>query len=421
MTSAIIVKYVLLYKLIFMSKLLWAKVYYQDKFAGYLQQEPGQRYVFTYDQSYLTSSSPAIAYTLPLQKTPHISEQALHPFFDNLVAEGWLETAQRRLLGKRTASRFELLLAFGNDCAGAVSIIDPEPAQLHTDKIEKSDQANLAIMQNRASLSGIQPKLLLIKEKQKFRLAQLGEISTHIAKLPSLNISDIVYNEWLTLHACQALLPNDDFVVADLTELPGICEQALIIKRFDRAEDSQKIHFEEFNQLLNLDTIEKYDGAYKDMADFIYQNKLCLRSDVYRLFKRILAGLLTGNTDMHFKNFAMFNNEQGLRLTPNYDQVSAAIYKPYQYVALRIDNVADRIIKQLKAKNIIALGQEFGLNDEVIMMAISEIQNRLGAAKQAVVDANQHHTLMRDNIINFMEKRWQETFSSIGQLLSKKR
>jgi serine/threonine-protein kinase HipA len=54
----------------------------------------------------------------------------LHPFFDNLVVEGWLETAQMRLLGKHQVNRFELLLAFGQDLAGAVSVIDQEPAHL---------------------------------------------------------------------------------------------------------------------------------------------------------------------------------------------------------------------------------------------------------------------------------------------------
>ncbi len=33
-----------------MAKLLWGKVYYQDQFAGYLRQEPGERYTFQYDE-----------------------------------------------------------------------------------------------------------------------------------------------------------------------------------------------------------------------------------------------------------------------------------------------------------------------------------------------------------------------------------
>ncbi|OGT51092.1 MAG: hypothetical protein A3E84_04560 [Gammaproteobacteria bacterium RIFCSPHIGHO2_12_FULL_42_13] len=403
-----------------MSILLWGKVYYQDKYAGILRQEPGDRYVFTYDQDYLKNKYPVIANAFPLINTSFIFEQSLPPFFDNLVAEGWLEAAQRKLLGRRAATRFELLLAFGQECAGAVSVIDPKPVPLHTENIIKTDQATLALVRHRASLSGVQPKLLLVKEKKHFRLAKQGEISTHIAKLPSHTIDDIIDNEWLTLAAGRSLLPDDDFVETEFSDIPGICDKALVIKRFDRTSTGEKIHFEEFNQLLNLSAIEKYDGAYKAMADFIYQHPLCLQSDVYRLFKRVLMGLLLGNTDMHFKNFAMIHDAAGLRLSPNYDQVAAAIYKPYQYIALSIDNAADRVIGQLKAKTIIALGYEFGLDKTAITMAIDELYERLEATKEVILSANEVHLSLRDRISQFLERRWKGTFNLIGKQLSKK-
>lgn len=404
-----------------MAALLWGKVYYRDYFAGFLKQEPGNRYVFTYDQDYLAAGHPIIAHTLPLTDKPFISEEHLHPFFDNLIAEGWMETAQRKLLGKRSASRFELLLAFGRDCAGAVSVVDPHAATLHPEKLDHQDQHSLSLMQYRASLSGIQPKLFLVKEKKQFRLAHTGEVSTHIAKLPSLQLDDLIENEWLTLRAVHALLPQDEIVEAELAKIHTISDQPiLIIKRFDRTIDLQKIHFEEFNSLLNLLPHEKYDGAYKNMADFIYQNANCLQLDVYRLFKRILAGLLTGNTDMHFKNFAMMHTETGLRLSPLYDQVAAAIYKPYQYVALSIDRAADRVIGQLKAKTIIALGREFHLTDAAIMMAIEELEKRLENAKHAIDLETTVHISLRNRVMQFMEKRWTGTFSLIGRQLLKK-
>src|ERR1700687_615377 len=111
-----------------MAAALWGKVYYNDAFAGELRQEPGGRCVFTYDAAYLEAGHLAIAFTLPRQAPPHISEQGLHPFFDNLVAEGWLRNAQARALKVSPENRFALLLAFGHDCAGAVSVIDPAPA-----------------------------------------------------------------------------------------------------------------------------------------------------------------------------------------------------------------------------------------------------------------------------------------------------
>ena len=110
-----------------MASALWGKVNYDDRHAGALRQEPGGRCIFTYDSAYLASRNPAIAFTLPLQTAPHLCEQGLHPFFDNLVAEGWLRDAQARALSVDADNRFALLLAFGHDCAGAVSIIDPAP------------------------------------------------------------------------------------------------------------------------------------------------------------------------------------------------------------------------------------------------------------------------------------------------------
>ena len=157
------------------------------------------------------------------------------------------------------------------------------------------------------------------------------------------------------------------------------------------------------------------------MADFIYQEKNCLPTEVYRLFKRILVGLLLGNTDMHFKNFAMLHTKHGLRLTPNYDQVAAAIYKPYQYVALKFDGAPDRIIGRLQPKNIIALGREFALKDEVIMMAVNEIHQRLPAARDAISEACDKSLLIQDKIIDLMEKRWRGTFDLIGKRLLQKR
>ncbi len=292
-----------------MAQLLWGKVYYQDVFAGYLRQEPGERFVFTYDESYLNSSNHSISYTMPLRSQSYVSEYGLHPFFDNLVSEGWLENAQARLIGKRMWSRFELLLAFGKDLAGAVSILDPEPLKFKVMGSDAYDPKTLAVMQGRASLSGIQPKLTLIKEKNKFRPSHREELSTYIGKFPSPHLPDIIENEYLTTLACKRLFPEDEFVDLCIDSVEGISEKALLIKRFDRTPQGERIHFEEFNQLLEKQSRNKYEGAYKDMADFLNQNPNSIPLDIVRLFNRIIMGIAVGNTDMHFKNFALIYTE----------------------------------------------------------------------------------------------------------------
>jgi len=92
-----------------MAKTLWGKVYFKDKYVGRLQEEPGGRVVFTYDASYLEAKEPAIAHTLPLRAEPYISESGLHSFFDNLVAEGWLQNAQAKVLGVNPHHRLSLI------------------------------------------------------------------------------------------------------------------------------------------------------------------------------------------------------------------------------------------------------------------------------------------------------------------------
>jgi len=394
-----------------MASLLWGKIFYNDLFAGYLREEPGDRIVFTYDDSYISANHPAIAHTLPVRSAPHISNNGLHPFFDNLVSEGWLEHAQSRLLGKRQVKRFELLLAFGFDCAGAVSVVDPEPSKLTKTMLDIDDAKEMAVLTSRASLSGVQPKLAVVKEKGIFRPTRIDELSTYIAKFPSSNHPDLIENEYLTSKAFKALLPDDDIVELDIGNIEGVDEPALIIKRFDRSNNG-RIHFEEFNQLLGYRSNAKYSGAHKDMAEFILQTKNCIPTQNYQLYRRILTGLLLGNTDMHFKNFAMLHTKQGLRFTPSYDQVAASLYK-YKTVALSIAGASDLPIGNLKPANIIRLGEEFSLSSAAINMAVQGIQKNIEAAKQAISEAKFGSKGLKNNIIKLIEKRWNRIFHNL--------
>lgn len=402
-----------------MANLLWGKVYYQDRYAGILREEPGDTTSFAYDESYLTSGYPAIAHTLPLQIKPHVSQIGLHPFFDNLVAEGWLENAQTRLLGKRLISRFELLLAFGYDCAGAVSVIDPEPAKISNILLDLKDAKEIAVFKSRASLSGVQPKIALIQKEGKFFPTKINELSTHIGKFSSFGHADLIINEYLITKAFKALLLEDDVVDMQINQVAGFDEPVLLIKRFDRNWQG-RIHFEEFNQLLGYKSSAKYNGSYAEMSDFIKQTNNCLFSENYRLFSRILAGLLCGNTDMHFKNFAMFHTASGLRLTPSYDQVASSLYS-YKSVALMLAGVSNLHIGKLKPKHITKLMEEFSLPKSAFEMIFKQLMHNKEAAKAAIIDDKIiGSTEFKNKLIKLMETIWNATFALIGQNLFKK-
>jgi serine/threonine-protein kinase HipA len=405
-----------------MALVAWAKIYYNDIFAGELRQEPGGRCIFAYDPAYIQAHRQAIAFTLPVRAEHYVSEQGLHPFFDNLVAEGWLRNAQARALKVDPNNRFALLLAFGHDCAGAVSVIDPAP--MTEPSVDVGDPMAIAALSSRASLSGIQPKILVVKEDRHYRPARANETSTYIAKLPSGALRDLVENEYLATTASRALMPDDEIVEPAIARVRGVEERALVVPRFDRLPSGAKRHFEEFNQLLGKRSgDDKYDASYDDMAAFMRSTPHCMPADSWRLFRRILVCLLIGNTDAHLKNFAMFHSADGLRLTPAYDLLGAALYPEYRALALGIGPARNLVLEQIRPKHIVALSNAYGLDAAVLLDTVEKLDARRDIAAKAVTQAAQRigQEALGAQLVQFMEKRWNGSFKSIGRFLSRKR
>jgi serine/threonine-protein kinase HipA len=82
---------------------------------------------FTYDRNYVLRQGIPISPTLPLREEPFES-QGLHPFFDNLLPEGWLLDLTCQKLGLDRTDAFGLLLATCADCAGAVEVTPEQQA-----------------------------------------------------------------------------------------------------------------------------------------------------------------------------------------------------------------------------------------------------------------------------------------------------
>ncbi len=400
-----------------MANALWGNVYHGTTYAGVIRQLGGQRVEFQYDREYVSANGAPIAFSLPLREEAYICESGLHPFFDNLVAEGWLLDAQSRATKINPSNRLALLLAFGGDCAGAVSIVDPDRSQ----KLVDSDEPEIvAAIQSRASLSGVQPKLFAIKESGKFRSARLGEMSTYIAKLPSSTHQNLMELEWLTTKATKALLAREQIVELEIASLPGIADSALMIKRFDRV-DGIRLHFEEFNSLLGNKSDEKDTGSYEQMGSFIRDTPECMLAEGERLFRRLLACFLLGNTDAHLKNFAMMHQNGGLRLSPAYDLVASAYYEQYNVLALSVSEAENLRLTDLMPEHLVGLASGFGLSEEVVMLAAEDFGKRLGAVTKAVEEDAFAPRSVKMDLLSLVEKRWNGTFALVGTMLSKKR
>ena len=99
-----------------------AFVYLRENTAGFLEKtERGYR--FYYLKAYLSSQdAQPVSLTLPLTDKPYESEQ-LFPFFLGLIPEGWLLDLTSRTLKIDPKNPFDILLATGGDCIGAVKIV----------------------------------------------------------------------------------------------------------------------------------------------------------------------------------------------------------------------------------------------------------------------------------------------------------
>ena len=100
-----------------------AKVSLDGQAVGILEELAGGTTRFTYSNQWLRRSGAVpISLILPLREEPYESA-GLHPFFENLLPEGWLLEVSARKLKLSKADAFGLLLAMGSDCVGAVEIV----------------------------------------------------------------------------------------------------------------------------------------------------------------------------------------------------------------------------------------------------------------------------------------------------------
>lgn len=90
--------------------------------------ERGKEAIFAYDREWLARRDAApVSLTLPLRENPYVSA-GLHPFFENLLPEGWLLELATKKLKISKDDAFGLLMATCADCIGAVEIVPSEEA-----------------------------------------------------------------------------------------------------------------------------------------------------------------------------------------------------------------------------------------------------------------------------------------------------
>ena len=323
-----------------MAPLRHARINFKDRRAGTLREAPGGGTVFEYDSEF----SEDIACALPRVRDRHDWPTGLHPVLEHLGPEGWLRNRQARTAEIAAEDDFGILLAFGADCIGAISVHESEERPKTTNE-RQLDELTAAAVAGKRTISGVQPKLLVAKGEAGFLPAKAVGTAPYIAKFPSDDIPSIVANEALALKAARLLLGRDQVAEAERAVVEGIPRPALVVHRFDRTPEGEKLRLEDFAQILSKprgrDFSGKYDAGFEDIGAMIGRHSARPEIDLLRFFQRIVAYALIGNCDCHLKNFSLLETVNGLRLSPAYDVVNTYIYGAQGYstqFGLRIEN-----------------------------------------------------------------------------------
>ena len=106
-------------------------------------------------------------------------------------------------------------------------------------------------------------------------------------------------------------------------------ELGYLTLRMDRGRKGEKISMLDMCQLTNRLTEHKYYGTYQQLADTIKKYSSAPMLDVQRFWEVVLFSWITGNSDMHCKNFSLIDTGDGkYALAPAYDLLAVLLADP---------------------------------------------------------------------------------------------
>ncbi len=262
---------------------------------------------------------------------PWLSTGGLHPVLANLLPETGLRAGMASQLGVQPEHDFALLAGLGSDLPGALQVRalapDDIPAGvLDFNAVAAAVDLPLSCQQPLFSLAGSQRKLLLHEDNGKFQPADQQHAGTWILKLASQLAGGLPQNEYTALMLARlAGVEVPGFRLLQLSQLPAINASAdgyaLAIQRFDRTNSGERIHTEDFAQVLFKAPTEKYSAASAEALGLIVHGyTLNGLANVQQLARRLLVNALLGNGNAHLKNWSLlYPDRYHATLAPAYD------------------------------------------------------------------------------------------------------
>ncbi len=221
------------------------------------------------------------------------------------------------------------------------------------------------VIETSISVPGVQPKLSLSFVKEKLEDGTRGRLTVlealggdYILKPQNVVFPQMPENEHLTMKLAELL--GIQTVISSLIRLKS-GELSYITKRIDRTA-SRKIHMLDMFQI--TEAFDKYKSSMEKVGKAVNEYSSNTLLDIVRLYEVTIFSYITGNNDMHLKNFSMILKGEDWVFSPAYDLLNVQLHLPEdkEETALTIGGKKSRLTKA----DFINLGLKFGLSERQI-------------------------------------------------------
>lgn len=218
------------------------------------------------------------------------------------------------------------------------------------------------------------------------------KLSLHLAEADRPRLTLVDYPSGYILKPQEAdypYMPESEQLVMCMADVSGIktVPHALIVqdggvsyitKRVDRVinrdKTAVKLAMEDFCQLGYKPAEEKYHGSYERCAKIISRYSSRAGFDMTELFMRLVFCFLTGNSDMHLKNFSLIETGAGSSeyiLSPAYDLLPVQLILPgdTEDTALALNGKK----QNLRRKDFIGFAAACGISEKTAGMMIARL------------------------------------------------
>ncbi len=272
--------------------------------------------------------------------------------------------------------------------------------------LDQMDELAKAVVERSISVPGVQAKLSMsvvkgTKEKSDARLTIVGALGgQYIFKPPSDRFPEMPANEHVTMRMAEAF--GIRVVPSSLIRLAS-GELSYITKRIDRTESGGKIHMIDMFQI--TEAFDKYKSSMEKVGKALnsYSDNTLLDKIFY--FELVLFCFLTGNNDMHLKNFSMIESPSGWVLAPAYDLLNVTIVNPEDEEELALTLMGKK--KKLKREHFEQLAIGLGLTEKQMERAFERIaKNKIKATDW--IERSFLSDPMQDAYKRVVEKRYEQ-------------